>query len=130
MTVWHTLEPLFASFRKGATDKARISTTAELKGFGDLKKEDQTKLEALVGEATAAREELDEADAGATRLEHTKDGGVFWQISQSGSSTRTKWGALGTPGSVTDKEHADADAAEKYVEKMVQQKLKGGYTKP
>ncbi len=72
----------------------------------------------------------DKADASATRLEHTKDGGVFWQISQTGNTTRTKWGAIGTAGTVTEKEHKDEAAAAKFVEQKVKEKMgKGGYTK-
>lgn len=117
MTVWHTVEALFASFCKGAAGKARITNVAELEGFDDLSQEDQSTL----------RERLDKAEMNATRLEHTKDGGMFWQIAQSGRSTRTHYGVLGTAGAITDKEHANEAAAAKYVEKMVQQKLKGGY---
>lgn len=126
-TAWHTVDALFASFCKGAADKARITDVAELNGFDALKKADQEMLRELVADATAVREKLDEAQATATRLEHTKDGGVFWQIATSGSSTRTQYGALGTEGAFMDKEHADEAAAAKYAEKMVQQKLKGGY---
>ena len=43
--------------------------------------------------------------------------------------TRTKWGPLGTPGSVTEKTHADEAAAEKYMNKMIGDKLKGGYAR-
>jgi predicted DNA-binding WGR domain protein len=124
---WYTVEALFASFRKGAADKARISDVAELEGFEALGTADQSMLTELVSSEAAAREALDGAQSHATRLEHTKDGGVFWQISQSGRITRTQWGAIGVAGALTDKEHADEAAAAKYVEKMVAQKLKGGY---
>ena len=127
--VWHKVAPLFASFRKGAAEKARITDAAQIKGLDGLKAADKKRLTELIGEEQAFRAELDEADAAATRLEHTKDGGVFWQISQTGNSTRTKWGPVGTSGSVTEKEHADDATAEKYVAKMVEQKLKGGYTR-
>jgi len=126
-TAWHTVDALFASFCKGPADKARITDVAELNGFGALKKPDQEMLREVVADATAVREKLDEAEATATRLEHTKDGGVFWQIATSGSSTRTQYGALGTDGAFMDKEHANEAAAAKYAEKMVQQKLKSGY---
>ena len=129
MTVWHTVAPLFDSFKKGATDKARITNVAELKGFDDLTPEDKEMLEDLVSKEQAKVAELNAADASATRLEHTKDGGVFWQISLKGSMTRTKWGPLGTPGSVTEKTHADEAAAEKYMNKMIGDKLKGGYAR-
>ena len=102
---------------------------AELKGFDDLTPEDKEMLEDLVSKEQAKVAELNAADASATRLEHTKDGGVFWQISLKGSMTRTKWGPLGTPGSVTEKTHADEAAAEKYMNKMIGDKLKGGYAR-
>ena len=54
---------------------------------------------------------------------------MFWQISQTGNTTRTKWGAIGTAGTQQEKEHADEATAAKYVDKMVKQKLGGGYTK-
>ncbi len=55
---------------------------------------------------------------------------MFWQISQTGNTTRTKWGAIGTAGTVTEKEHKDEAAAAKFVEQKVKEKMgKGGYTK-
>jgi hypothetical protein len=58
MTVWHKVVPLFASFRKGAADKPRVASTDVLKGFGELKQEDQEELDQLIEEDAAFRAEL------------------------------------------------------------------------
>ena len=129
MVVWHNMEPLFASFHKGKAAKARITDVAQLKGFNELKQKDKDRITELVAEKQAMAAELAAADSAATRLEHTKDGGVFWQISVTGSKTRTRWGPIGAEGSVTEKEHANEAAADKYVTKMIGEKLKGGYAR-
>jgi len=92
--VWHNMEPPFASFHKGKADKARITDVAQLKGFNELKQQDKDRITELVAEKQAMAAELAAADSAATRLEHTKDGGVFWQISVTGSKTRTRWGPM------------------------------------
>lgn len=53
MVAWYMPESLFASFRKVAADKPRIVSTDELKGFDELKMEDQEALDTLVEENKA-----------------------------------------------------------------------------
>jgi predicted DNA-binding WGR domain protein len=64
-------------------------------------------------------------DDDATYLEHEK--GVFWSIVVAGSCTRVRYGKLGEEGSVSEKEHANEKAAEKFKEKMLKEKTKKGY---
>ena len=128
MFVWHTVEGLFASFRKGAEEKPRITSTDELVGFDTLKVEDQESISEQIESENQFRGALAEVDADATRLEHTKDGGVFWSVVQTGNTTRVKWGKSGEAGNVSEKEHKDEGTATKFVEKKIKEKLKGGYT--
>ena len=66
-------------------------------------------------------------DDDATLYEHDKNGGVFWSIVQSGTTTRVRWGEIGTAGNVSEKEHKTEAAAEKFKEKKAAEKLAGGY---
>ena len=63
-------------------------------------------------------------DDGATRLEHDKDGGVFWSVVQAGNTTRVRWGAQGDEGNVSEKAHKDAATARKFMEKKIMEKMK------
>ena len=129
MFVWHSAEPLFASFHKGNANKSKISSTAELIGFDALSKADQEKLSALVSAQQAIVAELAEAEKGAVRLEHAEK--KWWSIVVAGSSTRTRWGKIGEDdNNVSEKAHADAAAAAKFMQKMIDEKTaKSGYFK-
>jgi len=129
MKIWFKVDALFASFRKGAADKPRINIVDDLVGFDVLKKSDQKNITALVDEENTFREGLAEVDADAIRLEHDKNGGVFWSVVQSGHTTRVKWGAIGESGVVSEKEHKDEAAATKFVNTKIKEKEKGGYKK-
>ena len=129
MKVWHGVEALFASFRKGKASAPRVGSTDELVGFDGLKAADQDKLTELIGEESEFRAGLAAVDDDATRLEHEKNGGVFWSIVQAGNTTRVKWGAIGEEGTVSEKEHKDEATAAKFVAKKVGEKEKGGYVK-
>ena len=48
MHLWHSVDGLFDSFRKGRDDKPRINATDEIVGFDDLKEEDQERLQELI----------------------------------------------------------------------------------
>ena len=129
MTVWHLVEPLFASFQKGSAKKSRISDTSELVGFGSLKPKDQDEIRSLIAEKQAVAAELKEAEKGAKYLE-CKEGGEskWWSIVVAGNATRVRWGKIGEEdNNLSEKEHKDADAAAKFEAKMVAEKTKKGY---
>ena len=129
MTVWHLVEPLFASFQKGSAKKSRISDTSELVGFNSLKPKDQDEIRSLIAEKQAVAAELKEAEKGAKYLE-CKEGGEskWWSIVVAGNATRVRWGKIGEEdNNLSEKEHKDADAAAKFEAKMVAEKTKKGY---
>jgi DNA 3'-phosphatase len=66
-------------------------------------------------------------DGGATYLEH--DEGKYWSIVVAGSKTRVRWGKIGAgeEQGVSEKTHKDEQAAEKFKEKTLKEKLKKGY---
>jgi predicted DNA-binding WGR domain protein len=129
MRVWHGVDALFASFRKGAADKPRVGSTSELVGFDDLDDDDQENLAELIEAENEFRSALAKVDDDATRLEHPKNGGVFWSIVQADNTTRVRWGTIGEEGAVSEKEHADDATAAKFVAKKIADKEKGGYVK-
>ena len=113
---------------QGSADKARVVEEGQLVGLRELREEDQERLGALIAAEAAFREGLQAAEEGATRLEHSKDGGVFWSVVQTGASTRVRWGSLdGSRSNVSEKEHKGEAAASKFVASKVKEKLKGGY---
>ena len=77
----------------------------------------------------AAREALKSTDDAATYLENTKGADKkWWSISVADKGTRTKWGLIGDDdGSIAEKEHASAAEASKFMQKKIQEKIKGGY---
>ena len=75
MFVWHAVDALFDSFRKGKANKPRITELSQVAGYEGLKPGDQEKLEELIEDETAFRAGLAEVDADARRLEHSKNGG-------------------------------------------------------
>eukprot|EP00039_Didymoeca_costata_P028995 m.22800 g.22800 ORF g.22800 m.22800 type:complete len:405 (-) comp7441_c0_seq1:1367-2581(-) len=128
MHVWSLPEPLFASFHKGSASKARITELEQLEGYEDLKQKDKDKIEELIGEEQEFLEELKEADKNTIYLECTTGGeSKFWSIAVSGEVTRVKYGAIGEDGCVSEKTHNSEDAAEKFKDKKLQEKLKKGY---
>ena len=127
MFVWSDADALFKSFRLGDAHKHRITSVDQLAGFEDLKAADKKKLQQLVDEGNDLREKLAEVDDAAIRLEHTKNGGVFWSVVQAGKTTRVRWGAIGEDGNVSEKVHKDEATATKFVAKKIAEKEKGGY---
>jgi predicted DNA-binding WGR domain protein len=120
MFLWHKAGPLFDLFRKGSENKARIKAVSDMAGFGGLRAEDREELEELVRAEAAFREGLSEAEEDTERFEHEK--GVFWSIVVAGSTTRVKWGKNGEDAVLSEKNHADEAAAEKFKDKMVRAK--------
>ncbi len=58
-------------------------------------------------------------------------GGKFWEISfdeADRSITMVTFGSLGSNGQTRSKDHASADAAQKYADKQVKAKEKKGYS--
>lgn len=51
----------------------------------------------------------------------------FWEVRLQGASVEVRYGKIGTPGQSQLKEFADKAAAHKHAEKMMSEKLKGGY---
>ena len=127
MFLWHLVDPLFKSFRLGDAHKQRITSVDDIAGFGDLKAADQQLIRGLVDEGNEIRDELAAVDDDAIRLEHSKNGGVFWSIVQSGKTTRVRWGAIGEDGNLSEKLHKTEAAAAKFVAKKIGEKEKGGY---
>ena len=123
------VDALFKSFRLGAASKPRVTATADLDGFADLKPGDQDTITELVDAENEFRAGLAEVDADAIRLEHPKNGGVFWSVVQNGALTRVRWGAVGEEGNVSEKEHKDEATATKFIEKKMAEKEAGGYAK-
>ena len=104
--------------RKGAEGKPRIRAVGEIAGFGGLRAADAAELRALVEAELAFRAGLQAAEAdGAEIFDHPE--GKFWSIVCAGSTTRVKWGRAGEEGQLSEKSHADEEAAGKFVEKMV-----------
>ena len=118
MFLWYKPAALFAQFRKGAESKPRIKAVGEIAGFGGLRAADAAELRALVEAELAFRAGLQAAEAdGAEIFDHPE--GKFWSIVCAGSTTRVKWGRAGEEGQLSEKSHADEEAAGKFVEKMV-----------
>ena len=117
MFLWYKPGPLFEQFRKGAESKPRIRAVGEIAGFGGLRAADAAELRALVEAELAFRAGLQAAEADAEVFEHPE--GKFWSIVAAGSTTRVKWGKVGEEGQVSEKQHADEEAARKFVDKMV-----------
>ena len=82
MFVWHSVDALFDSFRKGKANTPRITELAQVTGYEDLKAKDQETLEELIEDEQSHRSELAAVDDEATQLEHTKNSGVFWSVVQ------------------------------------------------
>ena len=67
-------------------------------------------------------------DETATYLENTEgDNSKFWSISITGDSTRVRYGPIGEEGFVSEKQHKDEKAAEKFHAKMIKEKTGKGY---
>ena len=61
-------------------------------------------------------------------LECTTNGdSKWWSISAQSCNTRVSWGTIGDQGSVSEKNHKDEETADKFMAKMLGQKLKKGY---
>ena len=130
MWVYHLVEPLFASFHKGNSGKNKIHSTNDLVGFDLLRKADQDILSALISEQQVLAAALNEADSKALMFENTSgDKNKWWSILVVGASTRVKWGLIGEEdNNLSEKQHADEAAAEKFKEKMILEKTtKAGY---
>ena len=130
MTVWHMVEPLFASFKKGSSKKSRLSDVSELVGFDSLKKPDQKKIRDLIDARNAEQAEMVVAEAGATYLEAVGSDGEkkWWSIVVVDNKTRVRWGKVGEEdNNLSEKEHKDGAAATKFEQKMLGDKTKKGY---
>ncbi len=51
----------------------------------------------------------------------------FWEIAQNGTDVTVRFGKIGTNGQTQTKSFADADAATKHAEKLVEEKTGKGY---
>jgi predicted DNA-binding WGR domain protein len=51
----------------------------------------------------------------------------FWEITLEGSSFKTKYGRIGTDGTVTQKDYDSPDKAKKEYDKLIAEKVKKGY---
>jgi len=68
------------------------------------------------------------ASSGPRLFENTSDGASkFWEVSVSGSSLTTRWGKIGTAGSTKTKTFATAEKAQAEADKLVKEKMAGGY---
>jgi hypothetical protein len=117
MFVWYSPGPLFDLFRKGSENKPRIKSVDELVGFENLKAADAAELESLISAEAAAREKLTEAEGDTEYFLHPDN--KFWSIVVAGNTTRVKWGNVGEDAVLSEKQHADEAAAEKFKAKMV-----------
>jgi hypothetical protein len=117
MFLWYKPEALFAQFRKGSESKPRIKAVGEIAGFAGLRAADAAALRAMVEAELAFRAGLQAVEADAETFDHPE--GKFWSIVAAGSTTRVRWGKAGEEGQLSEKSHADEDAARKFVEKMV-----------
>jgi DNA ligase-1 len=78
--------------------------------------------------AAATLTSTPKATGGARLFENTTDGASkFWEVSVSGSSLTTRWGKIGTAGSTKTKTFATAEKAQSEADKLVNEKLAGGY---
>ena len=130
MWVYHLVEPLFASFHKGNSGKNKVHSSSDLVGFESLRKTDQDSLAALITEQQTLVATLNEADSKALMFENTSgEKNKWWSILVVGASTRVKWGLIGEEdNNLSEKQHADEAAAEKFKEKMIMEKTtKAGY---
>lgn len=127
MFVWYLPGPLFDLFRKGSENKPRIKSVDELVGFEDLKASDAAELESLIMAESAAREKLTEAEGDTDYFLHPD--GKFWSILVAGNTTRVKWGKIGEDAVLSEKQHANEAAAEKFKDKMIKEKTSRGYVK-
>ena len=117
MFLWYKPAALFDQFRKGSENKPRIKAVGEIDGFDGLRAADAAELRVLVEAELAFRAGLQAVEADAEILEHPE--GKFWSIVAAGNTTRVKWGKIGEEGQLSEKSHADEDAARKFVDKMV-----------
>jgi DNA ligase-1 len=51
----------------------------------------------------------------------------FWEVWQSGADMTTRWGRIGSAGQSKTKTFADAAAASRQIEKLIQEKTEEGY---
>ena len=87
-------------------------------------------MSALISEQQVLAAALNEADSKALMFENTSgDKNKWWSILVVGASTRVKWGLIGEEdNNLSEKQHADEAAAEKFKEKMILEKTtKAGY---
>ena len=67
-------------------------------------------------------------DQGIRRFEYVDEGSSkFWEIRVDGDSTTVRYGRLGAAGQTQVKAHGDAAAAVKAADKLIAEKVKGGY---
>ena len=67
-------------------------------------------------------------DQGIRRFEYVDEGSSkFWEIRVDGESTTVRYGRLGAAGQTQVKAHGDAAAAVKAADKLIAEKVKGGY---
>jgi predicted DNA-binding WGR domain protein len=68
------------------------------------------------------------AEGNFQRYEYVDDkSSKFWEIRNEGASVEVRYGKIGTTGQTNTKDLGDASAARKHVDKLVAEKLKGGY---
>lgn len=69
------------------------------------------------------------AAGGVRRFENTTDGASkFWEVSVSASSLTTRWGKIGSDGQTKTKTFATAEKAQVEADKLIQEKVAGGYS--
>ncbi len=62
------------------------------------------------------------------RYEYVDDkSSKFWEVGIDGTSVNVRYGKIGTAGQTNTKDLGDASAASRHAEKLVAEKLKGGY---
>jgi len=68
------------------------------------------------------------SDQGVRRFEYVDEGSSkFWEIKVEGESTTVRYGRLGASGQTQVKAHGDAASAVKAADKLIAEKVKGGY---
>eukprot|EP01104_Vermistella_antarctica_P004545 TRINITY_DN1497_c0_g1_i2.p1 TRINITY_DN1497_c0_g1~~TRINITY_DN1497_c0_g1_i2.p1 ORF type:complete len:368 (-),score=94.81 TRINITY_DN1497_c0_g1_i2:701-1747(-) len=128
MPLWYHVQCVFDNLSRGRAGSKRIEVIDDLEGYADLKAGDKKSLKSRIEAVAETNDALSASDDACDRLENTDgDNNKFWSVQVAGSKTLVKWGNIGEEGFQQLKEHADDDAAIKFKDKMIKQKLGRGY---
>lgn len=119
--------PSFVRLRSGASTAPEAAGSAEAKPKPGKK----SPKSAVAGRSTAKNEKKEAAERPAGgRYFELVDGNAakFWEVAVDGNDVTVCYGRIGTGGQTKTKTLANADAAQKHADKLIEQKTGKGYT--